>query len=153
MLPKVPPGWVTFGPILVWAPSNKRQGSWGLNFFFPVAEIWSLYFTTRLNKLTFMLVCKIKFWTSLVVQWLRMCLPMQGTQVPSLVQEDSTCHKATKPVGQNYWARALEPACLSCWSPCTLELTLCNEKPKPHNKRVAHTQQRGPSTAIKNKWK
>ena len=25
--------------------------------------------------------------TSLVVQWLRICLPMQGTQVRSLVQE------------------------------------------------------------------
>ena len=33
---------------------------------------------------------------SLVVQWLRICLPMQGTQVQSLVQEDSTCCKATK---------------------------------------------------------
>ena len=27
---------------------------------------------------------------SLVVQWLRICLPVQGTQVQSLVQEDST---------------------------------------------------------------
>ena len=41
--------------------------------------------------------------TSLVVQWLRICLPMQGTQVPSLVQEDPTCHVATKPVNHNYW--------------------------------------------------
>ena len=24
-----------------------------------------------------------------MVQWLRICLPVQGTQVPSLVQEDS----------------------------------------------------------------
>ena len=29
--------------------------------------------------------------TSLVVQWLRIHLPMQGIQVPSLVQEDPTC--------------------------------------------------------------
>ena len=28
--------------------------------------------------------------TFLVVQWLRICLPMQGTWVCSLVQEDST---------------------------------------------------------------
>ena len=35
---------------------------------------------------------------SLVVQWLRICLPIQGTQVRSLVQEDSTCCKATKHV-------------------------------------------------------
>ena len=33
-------------------------------------------------------------WTSLVVQWLRIHLPMKGTQVQSLVQEDPTCHKA-----------------------------------------------------------
>ena len=34
--------------------------------------------------------------TSLVVQWLRMHLPMQGTLVWSLVWEDSTCPWATK---------------------------------------------------------
>ena len=27
------------------------------------------------------------FRTSVVVQWLRICLPMQGTQVQSLIQE------------------------------------------------------------------
>ena len=40
--------------------------------------------------------------TSLVVQWLRICLPMQGTQVQTLVQEDPTCRGATKPVCHNY---------------------------------------------------
>ena len=34
--------------------------------------------------------------TSLVVQLLKICLPMQKTQVQSLVWEDSTCHGATK---------------------------------------------------------
>ena len=33
----------------------------------------------------------------LIVQWSRIHLPMQGTQVWSLVWEDSTCHGATKP--------------------------------------------------------
>ena len=37
--------------------------------------------------------------TFLVVQWLRICLPMQGIWVQSLVQEDPTCCGATKPVG------------------------------------------------------
>ena len=32
-------------------------------------------------------------WTSLVVQWLRIHLPMKGTQVQSLVQEDTTCYR------------------------------------------------------------
>ena len=36
------------------------------------------------------------WWTSLVVQWVRTCLPMQGTWVWSLVPEDSTCRGATK---------------------------------------------------------
>ena len=39
---------------------------------------------------------------SLVAQWLRICLPMQGTRVQALVREDSTCHGATKSVGHNY---------------------------------------------------
>ena len=37
---------------------------------------------------------------SLVAQWLRICLPMQGTRVRALVWEDPTCHGATRPVSQ-----------------------------------------------------
>ena len=40
--------------------------------------------------------------TSLVARWLRICLPMQGTQVQALVREDPTCHGATKPVYHKY---------------------------------------------------
>ena len=43
---------------------------------------------------------------SLVVQWLGVCLPMQGTRVRALVWEGPTCHGATKPVSHNYWACA-----------------------------------------------
>ena len=32
--------------------------------------------------------------TSRVTQWLRICLPMQGTRVGSLVQEDPTCRRS-----------------------------------------------------------
>ena len=39
---------------------------------------------------------------SLVVQWLRIRLPMQGTRVRALVREDPTCRGATKPVCHNY---------------------------------------------------
>ena len=35
--------------------------------------------------------------TSLVVQWLRIRLPMQGTRVRALVREGPTCRGATKP--------------------------------------------------------
>ena len=38
----------------------------------------------------------------LVVQWLGIHLPMQGTRVRSLVQEDFTHHWAMKPVHHNY---------------------------------------------------
>ena len=44
------------------------------------------------------------FRTSLMVQWLRICLPMQGTQVRSQVWEDSTWSRATKLMGCNYWS-------------------------------------------------
>ena len=47
--------------------------------------------------------------TSLVAQWLRISLPMQGTRVQALAQEDPTCHGAAKPVHHNYGACALEP--------------------------------------------
>ena len=37
-----------------------------------------------------------------VVQWLRIQLPVQGTRVQSLVQEDPTCRGATGPASHNY---------------------------------------------------
>ena len=49
-----------------------------------------------------------------MVQWLRIHLPMQGTWVWSLAQEDSTSHRATKPMSRNHWSSwALEPVLLS----------------------------------------
>ena len=41
-------------------------------------------------------------WASLVAQWLRICLLMQGTWVRALVWEDPTCRGATGPVSHNY---------------------------------------------------
>ena len=43
---------------------------------------------------------------SLLAQWLRICLPMQGTWVRALVWEDPTCCGTTKSVCHNYWACA-----------------------------------------------
>ena len=39
---------------------------------------------------------------SLVAQWLRIRLPVQGTRVQALVWEDPTCRGATGPVNHNY---------------------------------------------------
>ena len=61
---------------------------------------------------------------SLVVQWLRIHLPIQGTWVWSMVQEDTTCCGATEPVCHNYWACALEPR-------------NCNKR-NYHNEKPAH---------------
>ena len=85
------------------------------------------------------------------------CLPIQGTRVPSLIQEDSTYHRATKPLP----SRTYKPQLLK---PMHLELALhnkrshCSKKPAHHNWRVpcstqpeeARVQQQRPSTA-KNK--
>ena len=53
-----------------------------------------------------MTITKKVYRASLVAQWLRICLPMQGTQVRALVWEDPTCRGATKPMSHNYWACA-----------------------------------------------
>ena len=45
---------------------------------------------------------KKKIGISLVAQWLRIHLPMQGTWVRALVREDPTCRRVTKPVRHNY---------------------------------------------------
>ena len=49
-------------------------------------------------------IAKIKntLWASLVAQWLRICLLMQGTRVRALVWEDPTCHGAAGPVSHSY---------------------------------------------------
>ena len=43
----------------------------------------------------------LNYGPSLVVQWQRICLPVHGTWVRSLVEEDSTCCRATNPVRHN----------------------------------------------------
>ena len=83
------------------------------------------------------------FRASLVAQWLRIHLPMQGTWVQALVQEDPTCHGAAKPVCHNYWACALEPASHNYWAhvpqllkPARLEPMLCNKRNHCNEKPV-----------------
>ena len=59
-----------------------------------------------------------------MAQWLRIRLPVQGTQVRALVREDPTCHRATKPVCHNYWARMTQ-----LLKPLHLEPLLGSKKP------------------------
>ena len=51
-----------------------------------------------------------------MVQWFTICLLMEGIWVRSLVKEDSTRCRATKPVCHNYWSHALEPASHNHWA-------------------------------------
>ena len=67
-----------------------------------------------------------------MVQWLRICLPMWGTQVWALVWEDSTCYGATKPVHHSYRAHVLQLLKSKC-----LEPVLCNKR-SHHNEKPVH---------------
>ena len=51
-----------------------------------------------------------------MVQWLRVCLSTQETQVGSLIWDDPTCLSATKPVCHNYRTCALEPRNCDYWT-------------------------------------
>ena len=58
---------------------------------------------------------------SLVAQRLRICPPMQGTRVWSLVWEDPTCCGAAKPMHYSYWTCTLEPSSHNYWA-CVTQL-------------------------------
>ena len=57
-----------------------------------------------------------KFELPWVIQLLIVHLTMQSTWVPSLVQEDSTCSRATKSGCHNYWAPVLDSTSHSYWT-------------------------------------
>ena len=63
--------------------------------------------------------CPLKYissWASLVAQWLRIRLPMQGTRVRALVWEDPTCSEQLSPwatATEAHAPRACEPQLLS----------------------------------------
>ena len=56
----------------------------------------------RTNMPRHILIKLSKIRASLVAQWLKICLPMQGTRVRALVWEDPMCCGATGPVSHNY---------------------------------------------------
>ena len=69
---------------LVWSPVplDLMEKDLALSAFLQGPSSWSNLRGSRLMKINLV-------WASLVVQWLRVCLAMQGTWVPSLVQKDS----------------------------------------------------------------
>ena len=109
-------------------------------------------------------------WTSLVAQWLRICLPMQRTRfdpwsgkIPHASEQLSPCATATEPPCYNYWSpcaattearvpRARAPQqkeATAMRSPCTA-MKSSSRSPQLEKARV---QQQRPSTAKKKKKK
>ena len=73
-------------------------------------------------------------WTSLVLQWLRVHLPMQGTWTRALVWEYPTCHGATPFLHHSQWAHVRR-----LWKPTHPRAmrprkgSLCREQPEPRD--------------------
>ena len=74
----------------------------GINSRTTEAEEWISDLEDRMVEFTKQNRIKNEKMASLVAQWLRICLPMQGTRVRALVWEDSTCRGAARPVSHNY---------------------------------------------------
>ena len=95
---------------------------------YPVSGFISTWFSNLKNT---------HCWNSLVAQWLRICLPMQGTQVQALAREDPTCRGAMKPVRHNYWTCALEPKSHNYWTRVPQLLKPTHLEPVLRNRREA----------------
>ena len=72
-----------------------------IHFFFTQMITYCLHCSRHLAFSNSVLL-KSDLGASLVAQWLRICLPMQGTRVRALVWEDPTYRGATRPVSHNY---------------------------------------------------
>ena len=115
---------------------------WLFIFFWKVAIFSVFNFIDLSCSVILLLFFKISG-TSLVTQWLRIRLPMQGTRVWALVREDPSCRRATKPISHNYWA--CMPQLLK---PTRLEPVLLNKRshhtkssPRLLQLEKAHVQQ------------
>ena len=89
---------------------------------------WLLLFQQCTSPMTFLSEV-IFLGASPEVQWLRICRPMQGTLVWSLVWEDPTFFRATKPKHQNYW------------SPHALDPVLCNTRSHSSENPIHHKKE------------
>ena len=93
----------------------------------------------------------VKTGTSLVVWQIRICLPMQRRYVWPLIQEDSTCRGATKPVRHNYWSLWAWTCALQQEKPLQWSLsTAMKSSPCLLQLEKAHAQLLRPSTTKNN---
>ena len=65
---------------------------------------WECKLIQQLWRTIWMFLKKLKIGASLVAQWLRVGLPMQGTRVCAPVQEDPTCRGVAGPMSHGHWA-------------------------------------------------
>ena len=85
-----------------WIPGKNKMFD---NLSVPISDFVSVEVWSIIQAYTLFFI-KLGFRASLVAQWLRICLPMQGARVRALVWEDPTCRGATRPMSHNYWACA-----------------------------------------------
>ena len=125
--------WAILHPPAFWCPGKTtspwwlfQSPSWKLGDLLQsmdsghslISLLWTLLYLFLFLLLELLIICTLYllYQASLVAQWLRIRLPMQGTRVRALVREDPTCRGATKPVHHNYWACALEAVSHNYWS-------------------------------------
>ena len=85
---------------------------------------------------------------SLVAQWLRIWLAMQGMLVRALVPEDSTCCRATRATETATAPAPWRAPSHSCWGWPSLEPVL-GSKSDRHKQRPTHATGESPGTAAK----
>ena len=101
-------------------------------------KTWNLYESQTWIPIIVLImytVLKCIYRASLVAQWLRICLPMQGARVWAGAREDLTCRRATNPMHHNYWACALELTCHNYWARMPQLLKAAHLEPVLRNKR------------------
>ena len=91
--------------LIVFLFTFKKYVSPSLSLFLSLSYICVHVFIIRYPSSykikSWLLSIKVNERASLVAQWLRICLLMQGTRVRALVWEDPTCHGAAGPVSHN----------------------------------------------------
>ena len=90
--------------------------------------------------------------TSLVLQWIEICPPMQQTWVWSLIQEDSTCLRTSKPTHAHNWTCVPQLLKSTCLEPALCNKRCCHGKqpsyPDEEYLQLAITRE-SPCTAMK----
>ena len=91
-----------FNPWIPGRGTGIPQAAWhGQKEALGDTKLWVETIKESFERVLNNLVLERRWGTSVVAQWLRIGLPMQGTWVRSLLGEDPTCRGATKPVRHN----------------------------------------------------